>query len=310
MSVSLAFPPQYPPQPILVEDPETGLPVEKIPRPFVPLMVPEDLEMAEKIGILTPRGTDSSLDDQKLIDDIDFLQMMDDQENIADEATEWLEEQIHLMNDQDQIVKKCNIVPKKTSEVVQITRVLPMFSIGALNGHSCVYLPWGSETGEAPGIRMDMEHQRPIQIFDLLYVDLVWNPQGRNFWKATKIHPKLPAQLISEVDVEILGVYNQGHQYTYNIALNPEDIKFVIGKSGSNINRLISSCVRSEMITRTHDAGIPGPLPEVTITPIDNSDEDHINSFIPTMCQVRVLCPSGCPWTKEDVEKLVSHLHC
>ena len=329
MSVSLAFPPQYPPQPIQVVDPVTGLSVEEIPRPFVPSMAPEDLVMAEMIGVLTPRSVDMKLDanaapfvptnkswanlhlnnteaekhevkHQQLLDDIAFLQMVDNQENeeILDEATVWLDEQIHYMNDQDQIFFQENVVPNMTSEVVFVTKVSPNFSFAAIDGASCVFLPWGSDI---------------VNIGELLYVDLVFHRQGKNLWKATQIHPKLPAELISEVDVEILGVQDHGRQYTFNVALKKEDIKYVIGKSGNNINRLIneSEVAQKWAWTRDMGAGIPGPpLPEVTITPIDNTNDDHIHTFKQSLCQIIVYCPVACPWTKEDVEKLVSQLHC
>ena len=329
MSVSLAFPAQMPPQPIQVVDPVTGLSVEEISRPFVPSMAPEDLVMAEMIGVLTPRSVDMKLDanaapfvptnkswanlhlnhieaeehevkHQQLLDDIAFLQMVDNQENeeILDEATEWLDEQIHYMNDQDQIHFQENVVPNMTSEVVFVTKVTPNFSFAALDGASCVFLPWGSDI---------------VKIGELLYVDLVFHRQGKNLWKATKIHPKLPAELISEVDVEIAAVQHHGRQYTFNVALKKEDIKYVIGKSGNNINRLIneSAVVQKWDWTRDPDAGIPGPpLPEVTITPIDNTGDEHIHTFTQSLCQIIVYCPVACPWTKEDVEKLVSQLHC
>ena len=120
MSVSLAFPPQYPPQPIQVVDSVTGLSVEEIPRHFVPSMAPEDLVMAEMIGVLTPRSVDMKLDanaapfvptnkswanlhlnnaeaekhvekHQQLLDDIAFFQLVENQENedILDEAADW-----------------------------------------------------------------------------------------------------------------------------------------------------------------------------------------------------------------------------
>ena len=347
MAVSLAFPTQYPPQPIQVVDPVTGLSVEEISRPFVPSMAPEDLVMAEMIGVLTPRSVDMKLDanatpfvptsevshrgswqrcetpfvktkcwanlhlnntdaeehevkHQQLLDDIAFLQMVDNQENeeILDEATEWLDEQIHFMNDQDQIHFQENVVPNMTSEVVFVTKVTPSFSFAALDGASCVFLPWGSDI---------------VKIGELLYVDLVFHRQGNNLWKATKIHPKLPAELISEVDVEIAAVQHHGRQYTFNVALKKEDIKYVIGKSGNNINRLINESPVVQKWTWTCDpgAGIPGPpLPEVSITPIDNTDVEHIHTFTQSLCQIIVYCPVACPWTKEDVEKLVSQLHC
>jgi predicted RNA-binding protein Jag len=351
MSVSLAFPAQMPPQPIKVVDPVTGLSVEEISRPFVPSMAPEDLVMAEMIGVLTPRSVDMKLDakaatfvptkkswanvaglswqrcetpfvqtnkcwaklhlnnteaeehevkHQQLLDDIAFLQMVDNQENeeILDEATEWLDEQIHFMNDQYQIHFQENVVPNMTSEVVFVTKVTPNFSFAALDGASCVFLPWGSDI---------------VNIGELLYVDLVFHRQGKNLWKATKIHPKLPAELISEVDVEIAAVHDHGRQYTFNVALKKEDIKYVIGKSGNNINRLINESAVAQKWAWTCDpgSGTPGPpLPEVTITPIDNTNDENIYTFTQSLCQIIVYCPVACPWTKEDVDKLVSQLHC
>ena len=95
----------------------------------------------------------------------DFLSSI---EEILDEATEWLDEQIHYMNDQDQIHFQENVVPNMTYEVVFVTKVTPNFSFAAIDGASCVFLPWGSDI---------------VNIGELLYVDLVFHRQGKNLWK-------------------------------------------------------------------------------------------------------------------------------
>ena len=97
-------------------------------RPFVPSVAPEDLDKAEEIGVITPKSLTSSDKEpipfvprvrtwadrltgsglekehydkhQNMIDDIEFLQMMDEQEShedMLDEASEWFEEQEKIL---------------------------------------------------------------------------------------------------------------------------------------------------------------------------------------------------------------------
>ena len=299
-------------------------------RPFVPSVAPEDIALAEEIGVLTPRSvkpTDftpktfvkkpetwatriagstaeskHAARNQKLVEEIEFLKMVDDNENIQDEAAEWLEKEIHFMNDQDDILRGCEFAPQKCSCEIKITRVEDAWSIGSINGHSVVYLPWGKLTNRngPPAVKQASAAQHALRLNEFICVELEWNPRGQNFWKATKIYPKLPTSDMLVSSVETSTGSAQGFQYTYSVPCAPENIGSIIGSGGKNLNALIAYL---------HSGG--AELPEVTIAPITPTiDEDHCFTFTPTLAQVRIFCPVSAEWDIQQVEELVSYMHC
>jgi hypothetical protein len=297
-------------------------------RPFVPSMAPEDLDKCEEIGLVTPKSVCPKLDKpapsvpgcivplgligragwntlhikdksthrvdayKKLINEIDFLQLMD-MDDIMEEGEAWLEEQVSFMNDQENIVHGNMRMPPRASVTIQIIRTEPLWSIGSLAGMPNVFVPFG-------------KNNSPITLYEMLYVDIVWAPVNKNCWRVQYIHPKIPPELISSTTVNSSGG-GGGHQYVYNIALNPHDIGSVIGKNGQTLYHSIHDLDRHSYI-ELEEGGIP--LPEITIKPLNNVSEGSSMSFSPTISQVRVLLPVGCHWNKYDVDEIIRRMHC
>ena len=87
-------------------------------------------------------------------------------------------------------------------------------------------------------------NQKPLRHNEFVLADLVWHPQGKNFWRATKVHPKLPTSEMLVSTVESVSDYGNKiirsrWQYTYEIPCDPENIGNIIGSGGKNINSII-----------------------------------------------------------------------
>ena len=337
------------------------------PRPFVPSVAPEDLEKAEEVGVLTPkcltaadkdpvpfvrrtptwadraRGYDPEKvhfdEHQKLLDDIAFLQMMDEQESheeMLDEASEWIDQQEKIlygmpdtpsfMVDMFDIGQK-EMIPEKTVQDIKIVRVEDKWSLGSLNGVTNVYIPWGSKTNtdDSPGKIVPLLHRKPLRYGEFVCACLDYTPQAKNMWKVTKILPKLNTADMLESMVETTTEYGSskkitrnGYQYTFDVPCDPANIGSIIGKGGKNINYLIQDIQKTREgkwygpMPEHIDEDYPEfPLPEVTITPVEAPDGySGPSSFIPQKINVRVFCPTCCIWDRKEVEELVSYMHC
>ena len=349
--------------------PQDGSPVDcnemAYPRPFVPSVAPEDLEKAEEVGILTPkcladtdkdpkpfvhrmptwadrtRGCDLEKDHndshQKMLDDIAFLKMMDEQEShedMLDEASEWFEEQEKIlyglsdtpsfMVDMFDIGQK-EMIPEKTIQDIKVVRVEDKWSLGSINGVTNVYIPWGSKTStdNLPGKIVSYHNRKPLRYGEFVCAFLDYTPEEKNMWKATKILPKFNTSdmLVSMVESKTEYISDSksitcnGYQYTFDMPCDPANIGSIIGKSGKNVNYLIQGIQKKcegnwyEPIPEHFDDKFP--LPEVTITPVEAPDGiTGPSAFTPQKVNVRVFCPTCCIWDRKDVEELVSYMHC
>jgi len=344
MSLSLNFKKTTPPSTLL-----DGT----IPRPFVPSIEPEDIQKAIQIGIITPTSLNSHdfipkpyikklpswahltagknpekehyYTHQKLIDDIQFLLMVDKQEShddMLDEASEWLNSQENILFS-TQHPPYTNI-PLYTAQVIKIVRVQDKWSLGSINGITNVYIPWGSHTSidYTPGKIVHPKYRIPLKYGELVCADLHFNPQGQNLWKATKIYNKFNTkdmltsivQSNTEYNISKNNITHSGYQYNFTIPCDPSDIGIIIGKSGKNINSLIQN-IQNKSLNKPHKP-MPDhikkdtPLPEVTITPIEPPNGiTGPSSFIPLKAHVRVYCPTCCIWNQDDVIELVSYMH-
>ena len=334
-------------------------------RPFVPSVAPEDLDKAEEIGVITPKSLRSSDKEpipfvprvrtwadrtkgsdlekehndshQKLLDDIEFLKMMDEQESHEDmleEASEWFEEQENILygepNTPSYIVDfndiaKNQLIPQQTVQEVKLVRVENKWALGSINGITNVYIPWGSKTSieDLPGKIVSYQHRKPLRVGEFVCAYLDFNPNGKNIWKATKILPKFNTSDMLEsivktnieYDSNSKKVISNGYQYTFDMPCNPDNIGSIIGKNGKNLNYLIQNIQKKcennwyEPIPELVDEKFP--LPEVTIAPVKAPDGySGPSSFTPQKVNVRVFCPTCCIWDRNDVEELVSYMHC
>ena len=352
--------------PLHLHFPNTSTPTNDTNRPFVPSVAPEDVEKARNIGILSPKSlnlndlipkpfikklptwaqktkntdpqNDHLLNHKKLINDIHFLLMQDNNENqdIIHEAEQWIEEQNNILwaptsglpsSFHDNIsIAKAESIPPFTTQEIKIVRLEPLWSIGSINGINNIYIPWGSETNylHKPKQWKHPKHRKPLRIHDFICAQMIFHPQGRNIWKVTKILPKLSTPDLLESMVsstteynENIPIYRDGSQFNYIIPCNPNNIGNIIGQNGKNINSLINSIQKNRLnkpfgsMPNHIDPEDPQyPLPEVTITPIEPPDGiTGPSSHTPNKAYVRVYCPTCCIWDKENVHDLVSYMH-
>ena len=128
------------------------------PTPFVP-------RSCTWANLLTTKGSDPEKDHikahQDLIDDIEFLQMIAEQEGDEDEdmfndAADWLEDQEKILwapqsgvpsiMHQSFAIAQAEFHPWTCTQEIKIVRVEPTWSLASIAGNMCVYLPWGSKT--------------------------------------------------------------------------------------------------------------------------------------------------------------------
>ena len=234
-----------------------------------------------------------------------FIREREEHERMLDEAAEWLDEEIKFMNDQEDIVLKSLIIPQKAIVEIRVNKVFATYSFGSIAGQSIVYIPWGSKTNRygPEGIPQAQAAQKPLRSYEMIFAEVEWKPEGQNFWKATKIFPKLNTPEMLKSVSKIQYVDGCGAQYNYEIPCDPQNIGSIIGREGKNIKSLI------EKIHVTTDKSLQ---PEVSITPICPKDdlEDPLSfSFTPKKANVSVHCPVNSCWTDAQVEELVSYIH-
>tara|TARA_B110000971_G_scaffold77948_1_gene80117 strand:+ start:275 stop:1117 length:843 start_codon:yes stop_codon:yes gene_type:complete len=179
--------------------------------------------------------------------------------------------------------------PLKSTEIVRITHTKSSYCLGTVtDGASEVYIPksipsarWGTVGPE---------------LYSFYLMDIEWNPQGRNLWRATKVYPKLDTagMLISKSVVSCSlesggDNISLGETYEYEIPCIHKHIGVIIGKNGKNIQNLVK---------KVYDDTWETDLPEVDITP-----------FGIDMARVTVTLGPQCLWTDNHVQKFVSRLH-
>jgi hypothetical protein len=228
---------------------------------------PEDYEKAREIGVLTPRKIESS-DSPSNTYEIEFLQMMDERE----EHLEILDNYVPDFNIQS---IGSDIPDMFTTQVVRITHVKNSYSLGSLgdNQPTSVYIPDNICEGNIPNLH------------DFYYMDLRYQPCGRNSWIATNIYPKLDtsSMLVSEEDIEHLILHTN---HVFNVPIEHGLIGIIIGKEGKNLKNLTN---------KFHPYSDP---PDITITPTT-----------PGMATVSVVTNCFSEWLTSDIINLVSHMH-
>ena len=216
----------------------------------------------------------SEKDYKKLIDDIEFLQLQEQQEGEGDpEHVAMLDDLADLWEaDLDGTVfvseepfghKACRkeVLPQSTSEIVRITIKKPGFYIGSIAGQPAnVFIPRDVTTEE-------------LNTHSYYFMNLRFNPCGRNLWTSVVVGKKIPSSsmMISTSDNTV----------TYKIPTPKYLIGAIIGKDGRNINNLCQS-VKSWY-------GFTGEVPDFTIKPISNTMTKTIHQINSRIRQNRVI---------------------
>jgi hypothetical protein len=247
----------------------------------------EDYDKAREIGVLTPRtivtedaDTEESL---KNIYEIEFLQMMDEQE-------EHLEILDSFSSDPWWRSPGIDIPDMFTTQVVRITHVKSTYSLGSLgdNQPTSVYIPHNICRYGAP------------RLYSFYFMDLKFHPQGRNKYCAQVVHPKLDTSAMLESVTEVFcrdKPYTRRADeeidhlilhtnYVFSVPIEHGLIGVIIGKDGKNLKNLTD---------KFHMGSEP---PDITITPTT-----------PGMAQVSVACHTFSEWLPSEIIHLVSLMH-
>ena len=281
----------------------------------------EDINMARDIGVLTPREQDfykipdsdrvfsdppssstgwvaqskkrpeykAEQEKKKkkyhlLIDDIEFLQLQEQQEGEGDpEHVSMLDDLADLWEaDLDGTVfmpeepfghKACRkeIMSQSTSEIVRITIKKPGFYIGSIAGQPAnVFIP------------RDVTKEE-LNIHSYYFMNLRFNPCGRNLWTAVVVGKKIPSSSMRESTSD--------NTVTYNIPTPSYLVGAIIGKDGRNIKNLCQSVKEWY--------GFTGEVPDFTIKPVSN-----------THSKVLVHLSGECnEWGYSEIEYVIDHMH-
>tara|TARA_Y100000389_G_scaffold7474_1_gene7171 strand:+ start:1511 stop:2683 length:1173 start_codon:yes stop_codon:yes gene_type:complete len=299
-----------------------------------PFVVPKLPSWASKA-----RGTDDATAHaaahEQLLNDIAFLQLQsehEDHESMMEEAADWLYSQEKILwslPGVPSVIADCTSIalaerlPSVAVQEVKIVRVESTWSLASIAGQTSVYIPWGYATNVAgpPGIKQPLLNCKPLRPHEFVLVEMEFRPQGRNLWRATKIHPKLPTEQMLTSIVESVtdydGVERSGFSYQFDVPLDPENIGLIIGGNGKNLNSLIQGIQRQRvkswygpMPMHIDCENCDFPLPEVTITPIEGPERlSGPSAHKPTKALVSVYLPTCCIWDQVEVVELVSYFH-
>jgi predicted RNA-binding protein YlqC (UPF0109 family) len=200
----------------------------------------EDFELAEECGILTPRNA------EELKDEVDFQTMIEKEEQFFEDGEQDIDEYEKCRS---VCVRECEVIQKEkiVEQVeVRIIKISNKFGIGAIDGNACVYIPQsvirGSLNTEQANEYAKKSQKSPLNfktqidygkrtIGEICSMNLVYNPCGKNVWKAVYIHPKV------EPFVKARLVQPNGKD-VWQVEIPKQDLGKMIGKQGSCIQKI------------------------------------------------------------------------
>jgi len=270
----------------------------------VPISVEEeDIAMAKNIGVLPLDKYDPSLGEDM---EIEFLLMIakeegDAHEDMMDELDElWNKDMDRMTCDVGPIMFGFQVPPSHTTQDVRIVLSKHGFCIGSIAGQKAnVYIP------------MNIEGAGKLCRHTPYRMDLMYKPQGKNLWCATKVYPKLDTEgmLVSVLgggSEDGQGLYNYGpgpmvfnknthnshffQKYTFHVPAHKDSIGVIIGRDGKNIDALVFR----ELERRGYEEC---QAPCIYITPISDY-----------LIKVVVLCGVD-SFGYEELYELISNMH-
>jgi hypothetical protein len=176
----------------------------------------EDFEMARETGLID--NPDDIIDD-------DFAKMMEEQENILEEGLNFLDE-LDLYYDKRPREIEYAIDGNVYENIeVRVVSFVNMNAFGTIDGNPKVFIPW--------------KFNKYISLNGLYRMNLKFDNTKSYPWIATHIHPKVEpyvcAHIISSTNDEYMKVH-----------IPRQDIGKMIGKSGSNLNRILKNAEYNE----------------------------------------------------------------
>ena len=209
----------------------------------------DDFELGEELGLLTPRNA------PELQDEIDFNEMIDNEENFQIDGENDIYEYELCISES---IRECEvIIPEKIYEniPVRINTLNDKFAIGSIDGTNNVYIPKsvinGSKNTKKANSLAEESHTNVSlstnetftvnkntqidygkrTIGEICMMNLVYNPCGKNIWKAIYIHPKI------EPFVKARLIQKTGNNIWY-IEIPKQDIGKMVGKNGRCIHKI------------------------------------------------------------------------
>jgi len=211
----------------------------------------EDFELGEECGLLTPRNA------KELKDEVDFNEMIDEEEQFQIDGEHDIDEYEKCISG---CVRECEVIQigKVYENIpVRITNIGDKFASGSIDGANNVYIPKNIIVGsynnnlnilakeshktsilfkESQNNKSELNENTQIDygnhtIGEICMMNLVYNPCGKNVWKAIYIHPKI------EPFVKAKLVQSNG-QDVWQVEIPKQDIGKMIGKNGSCIHKI------------------------------------------------------------------------
>jgi len=240
----------------------------------------EDYELAQTCGIIDP--TDNDI----LNSEVEYNNMIDHNIDIDNEYSKFVKEFEHAWDGASYACEYPNF--KETFQNIDVRVIMKKenFAIGTIDGDNSVYIPAGL---------MNM-----LTIGELVKMNLVYHPHGKNTWKAIYVHPKQEATLISQfISFDENSECDMLSQ-TFNIP--QQNVGKMIGKNGICIQKILNDIVYRKKnikevfnmeedgknVDMTHET-IPkydinnvDNITEVKVWDIPKSRKDIENSFNPT----------------------------
>jgi len=200
----------------------------------------DDFELGEELGLLSPRNA------HELKDEVDFNKMIDDEEQFQIDGENDIDEYEKCIHG---CVRECEvIVSGKVYEniPVRINMINSKFAIGSIEGVNNVYVSKsvldGSYTDSSNFIKenndmldklnenMEFDYGKRT-IGEICMMNLVYNPCGKNIWKAVYIHQKVEpfvkAKLIQPTGKDV-----------WCVEIPKQSLGKMIGKNGRCIHKI------------------------------------------------------------------------